>query len=94
MYLLCNLHFCVFNQLSPWQYNIFVLVSYMKVSNLMNSLVIMIAVLYIYQRTFMKTFHPGHANWEEVLGIISVIASYILPLLEEMFPKSKMFEKK
>ena len=32
-------------------------------------------LLYISQRTFLKNFHPGHANLVEVLGVVIVIFS-------------------
>ena len=65
-----------------------VLVSQLEVSNVMNSLVVIVVLLYIYQRTFMGMFQPGRGNWEEVFGILFVMVSYTLPFLQSIFPKT------
>ena len=39
-------------------------------------------VLYICQRTFLSTFHPGHANFSDVLGLVLVIfGTAVMPLI-------------
>ena len=47
--------------------SLLILLSYLHVSYLVNSVVAIVILLYISQRTFMKMFQPGHGNWEEVL---------------------------
>ena len=37
--------------------------------------VVFAALLYVCQRTFLKEFHPGHANVIEIIGIVVIIVS-------------------
>ena len=55
---------------------------YLHISTVSVASVYILFVLYISQRTYLKAFHPGHANITEVIGIIVVIfGATFLPLL-------------
>ena len=44
--------------------------------------------LYLCQRTFLKQFHPGHANVVEVFGIVTIVCSVpVLRLFSFLFDK-------
>ena len=56
--------------------------SYLYISTIAVASVYISIVLYISQRTYLKAFHPGHANITEVFGITIVIfGASFLPLL-------------
>ena len=58
-------------------------VGYFNISNIATSYVLMLLILYISQRTWLKYFHADHGNWIEVCGITLILACILLPVLLE-----------
>ena len=56
-----------------------------NVSTIAISYVLLLLLLYTSQRTFLKEFHPGHANYVEVLGILTILCALLISPVKELF---------
>ena len=54
---------------------------YFRISTIYISVVLMMVILYVCQRTFLKTFHPGHANALEIIGILVILFSQLFQVI-------------
>ena len=66
----------------------FHVVEYFTVTKTSVSLLLGSMILYIFQRTLLKTFHPGHANFQEILGITLALGGVLCSSLTKTKEKS------
>ena len=67
---------------------------HVHISSLALSFVCTTVLLYISQKTFLKTFHPGYTNLLEVLGVVICILGIILLSAVETVQKCKTVSAK
>ena len=68
---------------------------YMPVSKIALSTPVTTVILYIFQRTVLNAFHPGHANFLEIIGIVCIfLAALLSPLITILFEYNLIEYKK
>ena len=55
-----------------------------NVSKIAVSHSVILILMFICQRTFLKKFHPGAANWSETIGVLVVALTVLLISLFEV----------
>ena len=58
---------------------------YFKFSTICISAVLVMVILYVFQKTILKPFHPGHANVLEIVGIAVIVCGQLFKILLEIF---------
>ena len=56
-------------------------IEYFRISTIYITVALLIVILYVCQRTFLKTFHPGHANALEIIGILVILFGQLFQVI-------------